>query len=255
MNMNYGINKLALIPVRAKADDRSEIVSQLFFGEIFTIIDKNIKWIKISNRNDNYQGWICKKQYKEISEEQFHFLSNSPYEICLDKHSVLRNSISDNEIIISTGAILYNYKRGLVSILEDKYIYEGKIASKNIKEIEKYAMQFYKSPYLWGGKSFMGIDCSGFTQVIYFLCGMTIPRDASEQEKIGKQISFISSAKTGDLIFFQNDNSKINHVGIYLGRDKIIHASGEIRIDRVDDEGIFKLNSKTHNFHSIKRLF
>ena len=253
--MNYGINKLSIIPVRAKADDRSEIITQLLFGEIFNIIDKNIKWIKISNRNDNYQGWICKKQYKEISEEQFHLLSNSPYEICLDKHSVLRNSITDNEIIISTGAILYNYKRGLVSILEDDYKFEGKIASNNFKDVEKYAMQFLKSPYLWGGKGFMGIDCSGFTQVIYFLCGMTIPRDANEQEKIGKQISSISYAKKGDLIFFQNDNSNINHVGIYLGANKIIHASGEVRIDMVNDEGIFTMKSKSHNFHSIKRLF
>ena len=252
--MNYGINKLALIPVRVKANDRTEIVTQLLFGEIFTIVDETEKWIKIINHFDSYEGWICKKQYKEISKEQFHLLAESPYEICLDKFSVLNNIITNDEISISTGSILYNLREDLVSGLDTKYIFKGKIASKDFKDVEKYAMKFLNSPYLWGGKGFMGIDCSGFTQLIYFLCGITIPRDASEQEKKGKVISSVSDAEKGDLVFFKNDNEKINHVGIYLGSNNIIHASGEVRIDRVDDEGIFKLNTKTHNFHSIKRL-
>jgi gamma-D-glutamyl-L-lysine dipeptidyl-peptidase len=253
--MKYGINKLALISVRAKASDRDEIVTQLLFGEIFTIVDETEKWIKIINHFDSYEGWICKKQYKDISKEQFDLLSKSPYEICLDKFSVLNNIIINDEILIPTGSILYNLKEDLVSFLDTKYIFKGKIASKDFKDVEKYAMKFLNSPYLWGGKGIMGIDCSGFTQLVYSLCGISIPRDASEQEKKGKVIYSVNDSEKGDLVFFKNDKEKINHVGIYLGNNNIIHASGKVRIDRVDDQGIFKSGSKTHNFHSIKRLF
>lgn len=253
--MKYGINKLSLISVRAKSSDRAEIVTQLLFGEIFTIVDETEKWIKIINHFDSYEGWICKKQCKEIDKEQFHLLSNSPYEISLDKLSVLNDINTNDEIIITKGSILYNLREGLVSFLDTKYIFKGKIASKDFKDVEKYSIKFLNSPYLWGGKGCMGIDCSGFTQLVYSFCGISIPRDASEQEKKGKVISSVSNAERGDLVFFNNDKEKINHVGIYLGNNNIIHASGKVRIDRVDDQGIFKSGSKTHNFHSIKRLF
>ena len=114
-------------------------------------------------------------------------------------------------------------------------------------------MLFLNSPYLWGGKSFLGIDCSGFTQLVFSLCGIKIPRDAYQQIELGKKLNF-SEKKPGDLIFFINERDRIHHVGIALKDDKIIHASGKVGIDTLNKDGILNNGIISHKYHSTVRI-
>ena len=123
-------------------------------------------------------------------------------------------------------------------------------------DIINYAHQFINTPYLWGGKTKFGIDCSGFSQVIYSLSGVDIPRDESQQEELGNKIA-INNTVPNDLVFFKNEDNKVNHVGIALDNKQIIHASGKVRIDILTNEGIkhIKSGQLTHRLHSIKRIY
>lgn len=118
------------------------------------------------------------------------------------------------------------------------------------------AMKFINSPYIWGGRLPSGLDCSGFTQLVYKIQGTPIPRDSWQQAEKGKIIDFIDQAEPGDLVFFDNDRGKIAHVGMILSRGLVIHASGRVRIDSIDHHGIFKpeINGYSHKLRTIKRI-
>ncbi|MFW5830834.1 MAG: C40 family peptidase, partial [Prolixibacteraceae bacterium] len=122
--------------------------------------------------------------------------------------------------------------------------------------IIKQALKYFNAPYLWGGRSPFGVDCSGFTQVIYKMIGIKIPRDASQQVKMGTALSFVDEAEPGDLAFFDDEEGNIVHVGILWKRNKIIHASGKVRVDNVDQFGIFNVDLKryTHKMRVMKKI-
>ena len=253
--MEYGICILGTIPLRNEANDQSEIVSQVLFGQHFKILEIKPKWIKIKLAIDNYEGWICAKQYKEITYEDYDNLCINDFPLVGSIFTRIQKLNSKESIPISMGATLPFFNNGIVKIRKLKFKFSGDIASKNTSDLIKYAFKLINAPYLWGGKSILGIDCSGFTQLVFSLCGIKIPRDAYQQAKMGESVN-IDNIHPADLVFFKNNDNKINHVGIALENHQIIHASGKVRVDNLTKEGIFLSKNKqlTHRLHSVKRI-
>ncbi|MVO10729.1 SH3 domain-containing protein [Flavobacterium sp. TP390] len=251
----FGICNLAIIPLRLEPSDRSEQVSQLLFGDHFTIIEQLDKWVKIETAFDNYIGWIDNKQFQTISEKQFHSIEQSP--MVLNGDLIEYISTPKNQLIpIPLGSCLSFLDNEQINT--ENYSFEGiKICGiKDKSNLVKTAFMYLNAPYLWGGKTPFGIDCSGFTQMVYKLNGYKILRDASEQATQGEALSFIEESEPGDLAFFDNEEGNIIHVGIMMDDNYIIHASGKVRIDRLDHLGIYnaETNRHTHKLRVIKKI-
>lgn len=251
----FGICNLAIVPVRAEASDRSEQVSQLLFGEHFKIIEMTAKWVQVEIAFDGYIGWIDSKQYQAISEEQYQILNNTP--IVLNADLVEYITTPNNQLTsITLGASLSFLDNEEINT--SKYYFEGlKVCGEKPKsDLVKTAFMYLNAPYLWGGKTPFGIDCSGFTQMVYKLNGHKLLRDASQQATQGEALSFIEESEPGDLAFFDNEEGNIIHVGIMMENNYIIHASGKVRIDRLDHLGIYnaETNRHTHKLRVIKKI-
>lgn len=249
--MTYGIAINPLIPGRKDGSDRAEMVTQLLFGELYQVLDEREKWIFIENQKDGYQCWIDRKQHFGLDEGEFKSLLKSERSITAEP---LGETTGKTKIKIPFGSQV-NFKAEPQDLI-DTFKYSGKSADFNYSEIQNYAKLFLEAPYLWGGKSILGIDCSGLCQVVFSACGIDLPRDAYQQADIGETMEFLEEAKTGDLAYFDNKDGKITHVGILLSKDEIIHASGKVRIDKIDHQGIFntELKEYTHKLRIIKRI-
>lgn len=244
--------------MRAEADDRSEMVNQILFGEHYKLIEKRAKWLKVRLAHDDYEGWICRKQYFEIDKAQFISLSEETQHYNYNLVDALTTSHGDI-IPIGLGSTLPFYDGEHCLIDDMRFHFEGahQPCEKHTKtDIVNTAYMYLHAPYLWGGRTPMGIDCSGFTQMVYRLNGKMIPRDASQQVKLGATLSFIEEAEPGDLAFFDDAEGNITHVGIILENNHILHASGKVRIDRIDQQGIFnkEQGQHTHKLRIIKQI-
>lgn len=251
----FGICNLANIPLRIDTNDRSEIISQVLFGEHFEIIDQSKQWSKIKLHFDNYEGWVDSKQYQVISETQYKQLSEDS--IILNADLVEYITGPNNFLLpIPLGASLSFLNHPDINI--NNFDFEGTKFSgiKPKANLINTAFMYLNAPYLWGGKTPFGIDCSGFTQMVYKLNGYQLLRDASQQAGQGEALSFIEESEPGDLAFFDNEDGKIIHVGIIMENNYIIHASGKIRIDRLDHLGIYnaETNKHTHKLRVIKKI-
>ncbi len=248
--MQYGITHLSIVPLRLDPNDTSEMTSQVLYGDSFKVLEVRKKWSKIRLAFDKYEGWIDNKQYLEITEEDYTQLNTGNLNVTcnLIEHVTTANNYLS---LIPLGSNL----NGL-SILNHQF--DGDfITSKQPKDaIIKTAFMYINAPYLWGGKTPFGIDCSGFTQMVYKINGYAILRDASQQATQGEALSFIEESEPGDLAFFDNNEGNIVHVGIIMKDNYIIHAHGEVRIDRLDHSGIFNVqrNMHTHKLRVIKRI-
>jgi len=251
----FGICNLAIVPIRLESNHRSEMVSELLFGEHFEIVETIKGWVKIKLHFDKYEGWIDEKQFHPISENEFGLLSAR--EMILNADLIEYISGKDNLLFpIPLGASLSFIDVPQINTAE--FSFEGlKISGKNPKsEILKTAFMYLNTPYLWGGKTPFGIDCSGFVQMVYKLNGHQLFRDANQQATQGEVLSFIEEAEAGDLAFFDNEEGKITHVGILMNDNYIIHAHGKVRIDRLDHLGIMNVDTKrhTHKLRVIKKI-
>ncbi len=242
-------------PMRSEASHRSEMVSQLLFGESASVVEIGKDFLKVSSLYDDYLGWIQKSQLIEITEEQA-LVGNG-----LLNGDVLR-AITCNEtpMQVSFGSPLHFFDHGAAKIGAFDFHYEGKFwnpaeAQFNEATLKWVSHQFLNTAYLWGGRSIFGIDCSGLTQQVFRFVGIKLPRDAYQQAALGEVVGFLQEAKCGDLAFFDNAEGKITHVGMMLDNASIIHASGKVRIDPIDNMGIINSDTgeRTHQLRIIKR--
>ena len=248
--MQYGICNLSIIPLRSEPSDKSELVSQILYGEIFKIIELRKSWCRIRLDFDKYEGWIDRKQYLEIEKDAFHSLKNERLKLSGDLVEFVQFE-NDQLHPILIGSTL----NGL-DLLNHKF--EGHTIEDQFDKahLVKTAFLYLNTPYLWGGKSPFGIDCSGFTQMVYKLNGYRLLRDSSQQATQGEALSFIEESEPGDLAFFDNSEGDIIHVGIIMKDNYIIHAHDKVRVDRLDHSGIFNADKKmhTHKLRVIKKI-
>jgi len=253
--MKYGLSNLSIIPVRSEATDLSEMVNQILFGEQYKIIESRKKFSKIRLAHDKYEGWICNKQLLEIDKVDYDNLLSSEKNYTTDVLDIIK---SDSFQTIVMGSVLPKIQDSIFKFNNTDYTFEGlTVNGKQAKEILiTNAMMYLNSPYLWGGRTPFGIDCSGLSQTVYRLNGIDLPRDANDQSEVGTTLSFVEESEPGDLAFFDNEEGKIVHVGIILENNHVIHASGKVRIDRIDQQGIFNtdLGNHTHKLRLIKQV-
>jgi gamma-D-glutamyl-L-lysine dipeptidyl-peptidase len=257
--MAYAICKLSIIPIRSSANNSSDMITQLLFGETAEIIEiKNKHWFKIKSAYDGIVGWASPKQFESITKNDFDAI-NLKSSIVLE---YWHPAISDErQFYITIGAQLPDFDGLKFNVNGSQYLFSGQAITKSdrIKSgafALKLANRFLNTPFLSGGRSALGIDSGGLVQMIYKIIGIKLPRNPDEQVYQGKLIHFIEEAKDGDLFFFENSRSTINHVGIYSEDKKIIHPDGYVKSDLVDHFGIFDktLGRYTYKLRVIKRL-
>jgi len=241
---------LSLVSLKFEASDKSELVSQILYGEHFKVIEIRKNWSKIRLAFDDYEGWIDNKQYVEINKEVYNKIDKSKPKYSSD----LVEFVSDKSDVLKP--ILLGSSLNSLKFL--KHYHDGNTINKVMpkSDLIKVAVLYINAPYLWGGKTPFGIDCSGFTQMVYKINGHKLLRDASQQATQGEVLSFIEESEPGDLAFFDNAEGDIIHVGIIMENNYIIHAHGCVRIDRLDQSGIYNVDKKkhTHKLRVIKKI-
>ena len=255
---SYAVNYLSVLPLRSEPNHRSEMVSQILFGEYMKVKDTNEEWSYIELEQDAYKGWVESFQIQTVPQKEYEKITTSTKVKALDHLTTIQ--VANNTLYLVKGSNLPFYSEGFFTYNGEKIPYPGAVTTgkHNRESVIKTANSYLNTPYLWGGKNPLGLDCSGFSQIVYHLNGHTVQRDASLQAKQGELVAFLSEAKPGDLAFFDNKEGNITHVGILLENEKIIHAAhGKVRIDKIDQEGIYNQDEKkyTHHLRMVRRYF
>jgi hypothetical protein len=247
-----GFCKVSISPVRAENKDQAEIVTQLLFGEIIHIEAIEGNWCKIITYSDNYSGWIDVKHFKPLTQKEVgRWLDGIVFEKSI--YRTIKTPWGKQRIV--KGSFIPFECEGVFSIGNFTFSFEENQKNEIQQSIYSEALEYLNTPYLWGGKTPFGIDCSGLTQTVFRFFGINLPRDASQQVDHGLKVDF-DEHKSGDVAFFHNKDGKIIHVGILNGEGEIIHASGCVRIDAISSEGIInsETNELTHHLNCINRF-
>lgn len=231
----FGICRYSTVCVKREPSHTSELVTELLFNDIYETIENQDDWIKIRMEYDGYEGWISTKQHQEIPEEEFKTLISKEKSVICDPVEILDGKI------LTFGTTIFR---------------ESNPISGKADEMISNGLKLLDVPYRWGGRTVFGIDCSGFVQLCAKSVGIKMPRDASQQVKHGDDVYFLAESKPGDIAFFENEEYHIVHVGIIIEGERILHASGKVRIDSLDQTGIFNKEAgrHTHFLAAIKRV-
>jgi gamma-D-glutamyl-L-lysine dipeptidyl-peptidase len=268
--MEFGICLQTVVPLRSEPSHKSEMVTQVLFGELFRVIAQEKGWIHVQMAYDDYPGWIPLNQARMLSEKEFLHLLDADAAVALDLVQLISNQTKNMIAPLIIGSSLPGYSKGEFTILGESFLYDGAVMEvspfdtvttrhdilKAKQSIVSDAMLYLNAPYLWGGRTPFGIDCSGLVQMVYKIKKIRILRDASQQATLGEPVNFISENEPGDLAFFDDEEGNIIHVGILADKSRIIHASGKVRMDNIDHFGIFSTEEQryTHKLRLIKRI-
>jgi hypothetical protein len=254
--MEYALCSVSAAAVRSKPDHRSEMTNQLLFGETVLILESKEEWYKIRSLYDDYEGWVTHHMFENIDEKTA--LGPLPF-----VSTGLLNPVTlpDQLVNLPMGSSLTGFDVETRLLWDGLHKYHGTYRnvqqSFNTDLLWQVIHLWINAPYLWGGRTFLGVDCSGFVQVVFKVLGIRLLRDAYQQAEQGNPIQSFEKLSVGDLAFFHNAKGKIIHVGIVLTDQKIIHASGKVRIDKLDEKGIIRRENgkRTHELHSMRRYF
>ncbi len=266
MLQNLGFTYLGVVPVRKEPNSYSEQITQLLFGDLVVILEKTSignkstdSWLRIRNIADDYEGWIDERNTLIINDSNNITENNyNTYSNYIISSPIAKIKMDEDIITIPMATKLPDKKFTInghhFTLIEGNVIHKTKL---NPLLINAIALLYLNTPYQWGGKNIFGLDCSGFTQNVFAFAGINLKRDAYQQATQGQRVSF-GEIQNSDLCFFDNSEGKITHVGIYLGESKIIHCSGKVRIDNINENGIIikdSENSYSHHLCKIQRLF
>lgn len=253
----HAICDLGFIPVRKEPASVSEMLTCLVFGEIFELIESKDNWHYIKTEFDSYNGWISSIKLFEVSAD---FAENWKTEHRFYSFDLFQQVSVNNQCrLVGYGSVLPLYNQHQFNLSVKSCNISGAVfkedSSLGAEFILEQTRRLMGIPYIWGGRNSFGIDCSGLVQTLYKLTGIYLPRDASQQKEVGEDVKF-EKIKPADLAFFMNENGKTTHVGIVDGRGGIFHASGLVRKDVFDENGIFnkQTDNYTHKLQCIKRL-
>lgn len=256
--MDLVVCPLSIVPVRKDASDRAELVTQWLFGETAEVLERQEKWSRLKFHLDGYEGWVDNKQMLPTP-------SALPAQAKRSVEATATVDLGETKLVLPMGAVVdFPDRPGAREMTQGDLKATGKSTADLQGPTALRAMLltrvFMNAPYLWGGRTPWGVDCSGFTQMVYLLAGVALPRDAYQQAGVGTTIELLDLSQPGDLAFFDNAEGRIVHVGFILpGPDEqrfIIHASGQVRMDKLDQQGIFHFTEKryTHKLRLVKRV-
>ncbi|RZK16563.1 MAG: hypothetical protein EOO56_19670 [Hymenobacter sp.] len=261
-NLTPGICALSAVPVRAEASDKAELVTELLFGDCYTVLTRQGNWLRIESAADHYQGWLDYKQHTPVSEAYFRAWQAQDHPRALDLVQVVSDAATRQPITVGCRLPFFD---GMTLKLGDKCLFyngaatnpaQATTAERRLLLLRKLGQLYLRAPYVWGGKSVFGLDCSGLTQQLFGMLGVSLPRDAYQQIALGETIDFVTQTQPGDLAFFENAEGRIVHVGVVLDENQLLHAHGEVRIDPLDHHGIFNRDRQqySHKLRLIKRV-
>ncbi|MGM0375623.1 MAG: NlpC/P60 family protein, partial [Bacteroidota bacterium] len=248
--MAQSICSYGFIPVRSEPAESACLETQVLFGETFEVLERRPRWCRIKCHYDDYEGWIDEKLVGQFDDHEVEKWRKSEGVIVNQPFVNIKREDDGTSQFLSGGSriVLNGAGHKTFSIGEETFSLQEPLDAPN-DSIVSMARGFMNAPYLWGGRSFYGIDCSGLVQVVYKAAGMFLPRNASQQINYGETLSFVEEARPGDLAFFDNDEGHIVHVGICLGDGRILHASGSVHVDKLDHQGIYHLHRHVYTHH------
>ena len=272
----FAINHCTVTPVRQEPSEGSEQLTQLLFGEVCEVLNCLPRWTKIRSTLDGQEGWV---DFKMLTTTNIQYPISNIQTIVAVPMAIATDMETGEELMLTLGTRLPNYTHGTFEVLGKQYLIApacvnttlstasiasdlpstGASADLQRSDLITIAQSLLNAPYLWGGKNAMGMDCSGFTQVVYATQGINLLRNAREQMTQGEVVSLLTEAQPGDLAFFDHADrdpkaTNISHVGMLLDNKKIIHCSGCVHVDDIDEMGIHLPDGElTHHLVQIKR--